>query len=215
MKKVHHNLLINHGLKMKCIFSSKHQFCFLLALLQGTSLFIFSMFLFKKFVIFVTWLLHLFTAFLTVLLFTLNGFGFYFASYYQMAGDCKLHKWTCCWTKKQICKANHCESKISSKNGWIFLLRFSSVSQFFLWLSYNSFHELLVSVLLWNDFSDPGLKEEVNKRAFEKLKKETSEKLSVQPVGGVSMRDEGPCIYKIPAIYKVIWIYRFKQEPYC
>ena len=39
--------------------------------------------------------------------------------------------------------------------------------------------------------ADPGLKEEVNKRAFEKLKKETSEKVAIQPVGGVSTRDEG------------------------
>jgi len=37
---------------------------------------------------------------------------------------------------------------------------------------------------------DPCLKEDVNKRAFEKLRKETSEKLAVQPVGGVSLRDD-------------------------
>ena len=39
--------------------------------------------------------------------------------------------------------------------------------------------------------ADPCLKEDVNKRAFEKLKKETSEKLAIQPVGGVSLRDDG------------------------
>eukprot|EP00112_Aurelia_sp_Birch-Aquarium-sp1_P014659 Seg318.15 transcript_id=Seg318.15/GoldUCD/mRNA.D3Y31 product="DnaJ subfamily C member 2" protein_id=Seg318.15/GoldUCD/D3Y31 len=38
---------------------------------------------------------------------------------------------------------------------------------------------------------DPGLKDEVNKRAFEKLKKETSSKVVAQPTGGVSVRDEG------------------------
>ena len=41
------------------------------------------------------------------------------------------------------------------------------------------------------NYSDPCLKEDVNKRAFEKLRKETSEKLAVQPVGGVSLRDDG------------------------
>ena len=45
---------------------------------------------------------------------------------------------------------------------------------------------------------DPGLKDEVNKRAFEKLKKETSSKVVAQPVGGVSVRDEGS--YTQPSI---------------
>ena len=49
--------------------------------------------------------------------------------------------------------------------------------------------------------ADPGVKEEVNKRAFEKLKKETSEKVAIQPVGGVSVRDDG---------FEILFIHFFK-----
>ncbi len=41
-------------------------------------------------------------------------------------------------------------------------------------------------------FSDPTVKEEVNKKAFEKLTKQTAAKVTAKPAGGVtSVRDEG------------------------
>eukprot|EP00795_Rhopilema_esculentum_P002394 gene2394-18038_t len=45
---------------------------------------------------------------------------------------------------------------------------------------------------------DQSVKDEANKRAFEKLKKETSAKVVVQPAGGVSLRDESQPTPEVP-----------------